>query len=925
MKNKIYRYVMISILFFMTILGIKNVKAETYTGQAIWPSEFISNIYVKKIKPNGSGKYQQMQFIRRSEDNKFVYCLQPYTDIDNNLPYYEVFREDYEKVLNMTEEQWDRISLLAYYGYQYNENGYDHSSNKWYAITQVMIWRTTNPESDIYFTDTLNGNRISSYNDEIAEMESLIQNHYKMPSFESDLTLPLGSSITLTDTNNVLKNYKVSSAENVSATINGNTITITATSIGDGKVNLTKKTTKYETNPILYFSNHSQNVMRVGNYNPVNTNIKLEIFGGKVEINKLDRDTQTNTPQGQGSLKGAIYGVYNTSGDLITKLTTDENGYAISNYLPSVGEFIIKEITPSNGYTLDKNVYRVIVDKNNLLASVNVLEKVITGEIEITKVFASAETQILLPEVGIKFAIYDNNNKLVKEVITDENGKIKITLPFGKYTLKQLTTTPGFEYADDYEFNISEDGQKIKEVISNAEITSKLKLVKIDSDSKKTILYAGATFKIKNVDTGKYVCQKVSYPKQEEICEFTTNELGEFITPNELFSGAYQIEEIVPPYGYKLSADNYTFRIDENSKFIQDDEYGKYILIEFSNSKILGTIEVKKTGEAFNILDNSFYYGSIKLKDVEFSLYAAEDIKTLDGITHYKKGELVKTIKTDSLGIAQFNSLYLGKYIVKETKTLPNYILDTKEYNIELKADDNNVSTITSTLKLSNKLSKGTLEFTKKDLVDGEVIPNTVIEIFTEDDKCIFTGKTDQDGKMVITDLVVGKYYIIEKEPATGYVLTEEKVYFEIKTNGEIVKAEMTNKPIIGSLSFTKVDISTSEPLPNTTIQIFKENDELVYEGITDENGMIVIEELEYGKYYILEKEAPEGYILNEEKMYFEILEDGEIIKATMVNEKVIIEVPITGINDYHVIYIISGVLLLGGIGIIIYAKKKNK
>ena len=162
MKKKLCRYAMIGILFFMTILGIKTVNAETYTGQAIWPSEFISNIYVKKVKPNGYAKYQQMQFIRRSEDNKFVYCLQPYVDIDNNLPYYEVARSDYARVLNMTEEQWDRISLLAYYGYQYNENGYDHTAKKWYAITQVMIWRTTNPESNIYFTDKLNGNKITS-------------------------------------------------------------------------------------------------------------------------------------------------------------------------------------------------------------------------------------------------------------------------------------------------------------------------------------------------------------------------------------------------------------------------------------------------------------------------------------------------------------------------------------------------------------------------------------------------------------------------------------------------------------------------------------------------------------------------------------------------------------------------------------------
>jgi len=88
---------------------------------------------------------------------------------------------------------------------------------------------------------------------------------------------------------------------------------------------------------------------------------------------------------------------------------------------------------------------------------------------------------------------------------------------------------------------------------------------------------------------------------------------------------------------------------------------------------------------------------------------------------------------------------------------------------------------------------------------------------------------------------------------------------------------------------------------------------------------MIIIEELRYGKYYVLEKEAPEGYILNEEKMFFEILEDGEIVKTTMVNEQVVIEVPNTGLSDYYIYEIISGVLVLSGIGVIIYAKKKRK
>lgn len=806
MRKKLFRYAMAGILFFMTFLEINNVKAETYTGQAIWPSEFISNIYVKKVKPNGYTKYQQMQFIRRSEDNKFVYCLQPYTDIDNNLPYYEVARDDYAKVLNMTEEQWDRISLLSYYGYQYNENGYNHSSNKWYAVTQVMIWRTTNPESNIYFTDTLNGSKITSFDDEIAEMENLVQNHYKTPNFGSDLTLPLGSSITLTDSNNVLSNYKISSVSNVTAEINGNTITITATGIGGAKINLTKKSTKYETNPIVYFSNHSQNVFRVGNYDPVNTNIKLEVFGGKVEINKLDSKTQTNTPQGQGTLKGAVYGIYNTSGDLITELITNENGYAISDYLPSVGEFLIKEISPSNGYTLDKNVYRVIVDKDNLLASVNVLEKVITGELEITKVYASAETQILLPEVGVKFGIYDNKDNLVKEVITDENGKIKVTLPFGEYTLKQLTTTSGYEYAKDYEFKIDTDGKEIKEVIANAEITAKLKVIKIDDETKEVIKRANIKFKIFDVDNNEYVCQTITYPTAKTLCEFDTDSNGILITPYPLLSGTYKLEEVDQVIeGYLWNKESIEFKIDENANLITDNEYGILFETTFENQRVKGSIEIQKYGEEVNKMEDKYEYNKIKLKGVVIGLY--------------KDNKLINEYVTDENGYIKINDLELGTYTIKEISTIGEHILDLNTYEITLKYKDQYTPVINYKIELNNYLPKGKLEFTKTDYSTSEPIPNTLIEIYTENDELLFSKRTDENGKVIIEELPIGKYYILEKETATpDYILNTEKMYFEILENGDIVKCNMVNELIVEVPNTNQM--SYAQPIISITLSV---------------------------------------------------------------------------------------------------------
>ena len=132
----------------------------------------------------------------------------------------------------------------------------------------------------------------------------------------------------------------------------------------------------------------------------------------------------------------------------------------------------------------------------------------------------------------------------------------------------------------------------------------------------------------------------------------------------------------------------------------------------------------------------------------------------------------------------------------------------------------------------------------------------------------------------------------------------------------------MTNEKFKGTLDFTKESFA-GEALPNTLIEIYNaETDELVFSGRTDENGKIVIEELEYGKYYILEKEAPEGFKLNPDKQFFEILEDGQVVKAVMKDEK--IEMPKTFNTELISSITIVGTALLG-LGLLIYGKKKNK
>jgi len=925
MKSRIGKYAMMGILFLLTIFGVQTVHAEQYTGQAIWPSEYISNIYIKKDRNDGYSKYQQARFIRRSEDNKFVYCLQPYADIDNNLPYYDVIRSDYERVLGFSEEQWERISLLAYYGYQYNDNGYDHSDHKWYAITQVMIWRTTNPESNIYFTDTLNGSYTSRFDGEMAELDRLVANHYKTPNLENGVVLPIGQTKELNDSNGVLSNYTITGTENVTASINGNTLSVTANSIGEGKVTFEKRATKYEIPPIVYFSDHSQNVFRVGNYDPVRTKFTLKVIGGRVTPAKVDVETRTNTPQGEAKLGGAVYGIYKVDGTRVGQVVTNEDGRNTSDYLPELGRFYLLEEQPSEGYLLDSNKYYFEITENNLNPEVQVFEQVIKLDFEFTKVYASAETQIMEPEVGIKFGIYNRAGEQVEEVTTDSQGVFRFTLPYGTYTVKQLTTTKGHEKIDDFNVEVKTTGEVVKKVISNAPITAKLRVVKIDAESKEVIKRANIKFKIFDIKNNEYVCQTITYPNKQTICVWETDSEGEFTTAYPLMTGTYRLEEVDQVVeGYLWNSQSHEFSIDEDSNLRTDSEYGIIFDTDFENQPVKGEIQIKKTGEVAELTDNGFEFKASSLEGVKFGLYAQEDIIWNDKVI-YTKDTLVEEKITDQDGNIVFDNLYLGKYYIKEIETLDNYVLDENKYEAELVYKDQYTPVIVYSESILNILKTGKLEFTKTDISESKTLPNTLIEIYTEDDKLVFSGRTDEEGKIVIDRLPQGKYYILEKEAPEGYKLNEEKMPFEIKENGEIIKSTMKDENITGTLEFTKVDISTDEPLPNTLIEIYNaENDELVFSGRTDENGNITIDKIKYGKYYILEKEAPEGYQLNPEKMYFEITEDGQVIKSVMKDEK-IVEVPNTGLSEINYDKVTPIIVIVLGAGLIIYATKKNK
>ena len=665
----------------------------------------------------------------------------------------------------------------------------------------------------------------------------------------------------------------------------------------DSNCKATSKLVPYDTYTLVETESGTGYKLDTNTYQVVinsNNNVDITVYEdvkeGRVKILKLDKDNNNTTARGQATLVGAEYLLKKLDGTIVDTLVIDENYQAISKKIP-FGHYILVESKASKGYTLDPTVYEINIEEDEQVIEITSKEKVIEVFVSILKQFdyIEGQTAFLNSEPDIEFTISYPDGTLYDTIKTDKHGYSTFLLPYGIWKFHQVNSNIGYEKIYDFYITVDENSEEEQYYnILNNEITAYLQVVKQDIETGKVIELANTKFKILNLDTNQYVSQYVAGKVYDT---FETDNSGKFITYLKLTAGNYKLVEVSSPKNYLLNTDGLEFTIGDDTHYVYTN-YGPVITVYFKDKQIKGIIEINKDGEIVTIDDNTFNYNGRKdLEGITYNVEAAEDIMSADGnYIYYTKGTIVDTITTNNSGYGKSKELPLGKYIVYEISTSDSYILDEKQYEIELKELNNKTPIVYENLKLTNLLKKGSFEFTKTDLVTGQPIANTGITIFMEtedEDKIIFKGKTDDKGKIIINDLPLGKYYLIETD-CEGYVITDEKVYFEIKENNEVVKAEMTNKPITNDIELTKLDFSTDEPIANTLIELYNaDTDELIFSDRTDGYGKIIFKNVRYGRYYLIEKETSDSsYVLNTEKMYFEILEDGKIQKATLKNKK---------------------------------------
>ena len=659
----------------------------------------------------------------------------------------------------------------------------------------------------------------------------------------------------------------------------------------------------------------------------------------KFRVTVTKQDYEKGHAQGDAKLGGAVYGLYKGD-ELVAQYTTDSNGSFTTDYYVCGTDWTIKEISPSEGYLLNDTVYRVGADPRdynieyNTAPDMTVMEQVIKGKISIIKHTDNGDTKIETPEKGAEFQVYlksvgsfVNADKDERDtIVCDQDGFASTKLlPYGVYTVHQTKGWDGREKITDFDVFINTDGKTYKFLINNKNFESYLKVVKLDKETGKQIVYEGAAFEIYDSDNHR-VTMQYTYPQVTSIHTFYTNKEGYLITPEKLPYGDYTLKEVQAPYGYVLDDTPIPFSISQENS--STDTGVTVVKVKARDVAQKGVINITKTGEIFSSVEKNkgVYtpkYSISNLKGAIFEIYAAEDITTLDGTVRYDQGSLVDTITTDDDGVAKSKELYLGKYTVIE-KTAPNgYVHNGTKYDVELTYAGQNVSVTSTDLSVYNERQKVSVSLKKIMAEDktfsignnGE-ITSVRFGIYADEDikasngdvipkdALITFANCDKNGSIVFDcDLPVGfKWYVKEIATDEHYILSDTKYEFDTEYQGQDIKSidikvnddkAIENNFIYGSVKGLKVDRETQEVIKGATFGLFKSDttefseDKAILTAVTDESGIFNFSNIPYGEYLIKELKPADGYLDNEDIFTVIIKDNEQVVELTAINDKV--------------------------------------
>ena len=847
------------------------------------------------------------------KDYVYCFCIERGIPLPDNTEYAGSADASHgDKYKRLSENQKDLLKLALTYGYP-NRVGLQTSkdANACYAATQLIVWQITMgfrssatelndktyPMSGYSGTMTEQYTRnkyLKAYYDAIL---SDMARHYTRPSFTAytpgaaktfELEYKNGKyTVTLTDSNNMLSDYYVSVSGGVSASVSGNTLTLTSTKPINDAVTVKLNRRVYSTNMSTGFliwsvpGKESVNQDMVSGVpadnDPVPSYLKVRTAAGSAKIVKVSED---------GKVDGITFRI---QGNGIDKTVKTANGGVIQVDNLRPGVYTVTEAEYDK--YVPQETRRVTVVSGQV-STVNFSNKLRRGDLTVKKTAEDGLTE------GMKFHLYGTSLSGIEVneyAVTDKNGvaKFKDVLIGTGYTIEEVDTPTRYVVPEKQTAAIEWNKVTNK---SFDNILKKFNVTVTKSDSEKGLPQGDAS-----LAGAKYGI----YKGNQLIDTYTTDANGQFTTKYYICGNDWSLKEISPSEGYLLNTESQHIGAE-----------AKLYTVEYNLAKPLDSLEnvIKGKIAVIKHCDD----GSTKIetpeKGAEFEVY----LKAAGSYENAEKTER-DILVCDENGFAETKDLPYGEYTVKQTKGWEGKEL-LAPFNVFVKENGE-----TYRFLINNATFEALIEIVKKDAETGKIIPASGIGFKVRNTDTgeyivqhinyptptdIDTYYTDVTGKLMMPDkLPYGNYEIIEQCTAYGYVLDSAPIAFKVDGSKTVVTVEKHNMPQKGIVRITKngeifssavetegvyslvfadkglagavYEITAAEDIitPDGTLRYA--NGTVVDTVTTDESGDAASKPLYLGKYTVRETKAPYGMVLNNEAKSVELTYAGETVKLT--------------------------------------------
>ena len=591
------------------------------------------------------------------------------------------------------------------------------------------------------------------------------------------------------------------------------------------------------------------------------------------------------TGDGGEPLPGVVFGIYKDGGK-ITELTTGQDGTATSGALYH-GAYELRELSTVAGYELlDISIpFSILTD--GVVIEIPVTNPLIYGGVSILKTDGgehSPDTEIAArasnhPLSGAVFGVYNAQEQLIAELTTGEDGRTELNgLVMGDYLLREHAAPEGFApIEEDIPLSVTAQGEVIAITVPNVAGSGIIRVVKY-GEGEITLpneeVQAAAAIYAERLPGVVFEVYRAS--DNEHVTIITTDENG--VAEAALPLGAYYLLETQTAEGYRLPEGSFSFSLTE---------HGVTVKLPIQNQKEPeppaepdpGAIKVIKKAEGTGAL----------LTGAVFALHEANS------------GLLLATITTGADGVAVYE-LPEGSYYLVEQTAPAGFQLTTEHIGFAVKTGET-VEVIVTNAPIPPTPTTGQIKLIKKAESTGALLTGAVFGVYdAANDIKITELTTGANGEAMSGELPAGAYYLREIKAPSGFILSTEKTGATVKA-GETVTITITNTPTPsdepdppapGTVKVTKKAEDTDKRLSGAVFAIYRaSNDKRVAEITTGKNGTASYE-LEAGRYYLVERTAPEGYKLNTDKISFTI-KSGETKEINVTNALKDPDAPDTG------------------------------